>query len=187
MHKAIDVLFKLFEALMVVCLAGMVVMVFGNAVLRKLSDYGLVLFGGGITVSEEVSRIFFVWLTFVGAVVVARDGSHMGVETFVARFGPGGRKVLMLATNVLIVICCAVFFWGTWRQTPIHSGNYAPITGISMIWVYGVGFVASVGMGLVAAAQALRIATGRISEAEVRKFAGEFEDDLAETPKGRAE
>lgn len=187
MRKPIDLLFKLFEAVMVACLFGMVVMVFGNAVLRKLSDYGIVLFGGGITVSEELSRILFVWLTFVGAVVVARDGAHMGVETLVARFGPRGRRGLMLVTNVLIVVCCAVFFWGTWQQAPIHRGNYAPITGVSMLWVYGIGFVASVGMGLLAATQVLRIATGRISEAEIRRFAGEFEEDIAETARGRAE
>lgn len=187
MRGTIDTLFKLFEMIMVGCLAGMAIMVFGNAVLRKLSDYGLVLFGGGINVSEELSRILFVWLTFIGAVVVARDGAHMGVETLVARFGPDGRRLLMLFSNILIVLCCAVFFWGTWRQAPIHSGNYAPITGISMIWVYGIGFVASAGMGVLAAGQVLRIATGRITDAEVRRFAGEFEEDIAESARARAE
>lgn len=187
MRGTIDRLFKLFELIMVACLAVMVVMVFGNAVLRKLSDYGLVLFGGGIDISEELSRILFVWLTFIGAVVVARDSAHMGVETFVARFGPSGRKILMLTTNALIVLCCAVFFWGTWRQAPIHSGNYAPITGISMIWVYGVGFVASLGMGLISLAQIARILSGRVGDAELRRFAGEFEEDLAHSPRGHAE
>ena len=44
-----DRAFKVFEIAIVACLAAMVVMVFGNAVLRKLSDYGLVLFGGEST------------------------------------------------------------------------------------------------------------------------------------------
>ena len=44
--RVIDRAFKLFEVLIVLCLVAMVVMVFGNAALRKLSDYGLVLFGG---------------------------------------------------------------------------------------------------------------------------------------------
>ena len=48
---------------MVLLLAAMVVMVFGNVVLRYLFDTG-------IDVSEELSRYFFVWLTFIGAVVV---------------------------------------------------------------------------------------------------------------------
>ena len=55
--------FKLLEKLMVVLLTAMVVMVFGNVVLRYLFD-------SGIDVSEELSRYVFVWLTFIGAVVV---------------------------------------------------------------------------------------------------------------------
>ena len=45
-----------------VLLAVMVVLVFGNVVLR----YG---FNSGITVSEELSRWLFVWMTFLGAIV----------------------------------------------------------------------------------------------------------------------
>ena len=57
LDKAIDRLCRLFAVLMVACLAGMVVMVFGNVVLR----YG---FNSGITASEELSRWLFVWMTF---------------------------------------------------------------------------------------------------------------------------
>ena len=45
-------------------LAIMVVLVFGNVVLRYA-------FNSGITVSEEVSRWLFVWVTFLGAIWVA--------------------------------------------------------------------------------------------------------------------
>ena len=41
------------------CLAIMVVLVFGNVVLRYTMN-------SGITVSEELSRWLFVWLTFMG-------------------------------------------------------------------------------------------------------------------------
>jgi TRAP-type transport system small permease protein len=110
----IDRLFKLFELFIVACLVAMVVMVFGNAVLRKLSDWGILLFGGGIDISEELSRILFVWLTFVGAVVVARENAHLGVDTLVARFGTAGRTVMMVLSDLFVILCCAVFFWGTW-------------------------------------------------------------------------
>jgi hypothetical protein len=44
----------------------MVILVLGNVVLR----YG---FNLGITVSEEISRWLFVWLTFLGATLAMRD------------------------------------------------------------------------------------------------------------------
>ncbi|HEY8383277.1 MAG TPA: TRAP transporter small permease [Microvirga sp.] len=172
----IDRAFKLFEVLIVLCLAAMVAMVFGNAVLRKASDWGLVLFGGGIDVSEELSRIIFVWLTFIGAVVVARENAHLGVDTLVARFGTQGRTAMMVLSDLFVILCCAVFFWGTWRQAGLHVSNTAPITGMSMIWVYGVGFFASLGMGLLALARIVRALTGRLGPLELKHFAGEYED-----------
>ena len=172
--------FKGLEGLMVFLLAGMVVMVFGNVVLRYLFDTG-------IDVSEEMSRFFFVWLTFVGAVVVGRENAHLGVETLVAKLGETGRKVCMVLSDIFVVICCAVFFWGTWLQAEINATNYAPITEISMLWVYGIGYFTSLGLGLMAAFRILRVITGRITERELRAFAGDFADDEAHTLRERLE
>lgn len=171
--------FGFLELVITVCLAAMVVMVFGNVVLRYAFD-------SGIAVSEELSRYLFVWLTFVGAVVVARDNAHMGVETLVRRFGPSGRLLCMVISDSLILLCCAVFFWGTWRQAPLNASNVAPITGISMIWVYGIGFFASVGMGLMTALRLLRALTGNLRPGELESFAGETEGSGAAL-KGRLE
>ncbi len=64
--------------LMALCLVAMVVMVFGNVVLR----YG---FNSGITLSEELSRWLFVWMTFLGAVVALADRTHLGTDALVSR------------------------------------------------------------------------------------------------------
>jgi len=172
--------FKGLEGVMVLLLAGMVVMVFGNVVLRYLFDTG-------IDVSEELSRFFFVWLTFIGAVVVGRENAHLGVETLVGRLGEGGRKVCMVLSDIFVILCCAVFFWGTWLQAEINATNYAPITEISMLWVYGVGYFTSLGLGLMALLRILRVLTGRISERELRAFAGDYSDDEAHALRERLE
>ena len=62
--RALDMLGGLF-------LAIMVVLVFGNVVLR----YG---FNSGIVFSEEVSRFLFMWLTLIGALIVLREHGHLG-------------------------------------------------------------------------------------------------------------
>ena len=63
----------------------------------------------------------------------------------------------MVLSDVFIIICCAVFFWGTWLQAEVNATNYAPITEISMLWVYGVGYFTSIGLGLMAAYRILRV------------------------------
>ena len=58
MQKIVDGYFTVLKLAIVACLAIMVVLVFGNVVLRYA-------FNMGITVSEELSRFLFVWLTFL--------------------------------------------------------------------------------------------------------------------------
>src|SRR5690606_28084867 len=78
-QKLIDLFFRFLALLMILALASMALMVFVNVVLR----YGM---NSGIAISDEMSRYFFVWLTFIGAVVAHRENLHMGVETVVSRF-----------------------------------------------------------------------------------------------------
>ena len=179
MARAIDIVFKALEALLVLLLAGMVVMVFGNVVLR----YG---FNSGIGVSEEMSRYFFVWLIFIGAVVTFREGAHLGVETLVHRFGRGGRVVAMALSDVVVLGCCIVFFLGTLAQHEVNITNVSPVTGLNMIWVYGIGYFASVGIGLLVLGRLVRLALGRVPEAEIAAFAGDISEEVAAI-RGRAE
>ena len=180
MTRVANGFFHVLELLMVLCLAAMVVMIFGNVVLRYAFD-------SGIAVSEELSRYLFVWLTFVGAVVVARENAHMGVETLVARLGARGRSVCMGLTDTLVLTCCVLFFWGTWKQAPLNWTNTAPITGIPMLWIYGVGFFTSLGIGAITVLRLVRALTGRLREHELDAFAGDYEAADAAALKGRLE
>lgn len=170
MDRIIRWTFTSLEALMVLLLAAMTIIVLGNVVLR----YG---FGTGLVVSEELSRFLFVWLTFVGAVVIARQQMHLGVETLVGKLGPRGRLVCMILSDLTAILCCAIFFWGTWQQAEINATFYAPVTGISMLWVYGIGFFTSIGMGAIALARIVRALTGRLAPNELDAFAGIHEGE----------
>ena len=170
MERLIHWTFKGLEALMVALLAGMVAMVFGNVVLRYA-------FNSGILVSEELSRYFFVWLTFIGAIVAMREGAHLGVDAMVRLFGRGGRIVCLVLSDLLILVCCAVFGHGTWVQFAINASNVAPVTGLPMVWVFGIGLVTSICIGLLVAARLVRTLSGRITDEELAAFAGEMSDE----------
>jgi len=173
MQGLIDRTFRLLEVLLVGLLVCMVVMVFGNVVLR----YG---FNSGITVSEELSRYFFVWLTFIGAVVTFRERAHLGVETLVGIFPRSGQLISMILSDLIILLCCVVFFWGTWKQYPINATMTAPVTGLPLSYVFGIGFFTAGGIGLITLARILRALTGRITEDEIRLFAGHGTSEIRE-------
>lgn len=65
MQKTINLFYRILEIILVALLAGMSIMVFVNVVMRYTMN-------SGINVSEELSRYFFVWLTFLGAVLTFR-------------------------------------------------------------------------------------------------------------------
>ncbi|WP_426239449.1 TRAP transporter small permease [Pararhizobium sp. DWP1-1-3] len=166
MQKATDLFFRFLELLLILLLSGMAIMVFVNVIMR----YG---FNSGINVSEELSRYFFVWLTFIGAVVAFREHSHLGIETLVMFLSRRGRIICMSLSNLVIILCSAIFFWGTWKQFPINASMAAPVTGMSMIWVYGVGLFTGAGMAIIAIERLFRLLSGRVTDEEIAAFAGE--------------
>ena len=160
MRSVVEGYFRALKLVVVLCLAVMVVLVFGNVVLR----YG---FNSGITVSEELSRWFFVWMTFLGAVVAMRDHGHLGVDSLVKVLPAIGKKTCLVASHLLMLFATLLFLKGSWVQTEINLGTTAPATGFSLAWVYGVGIVFSVSVALILAYDLFRILTGRISEDEL--------------------
>ena len=160
MQKAIDLFFKLLELLVVVCMVAMVIMVFGNVVLR----YG---FNSGISVSEELSRWLFVWLTFMGAVIGLREHAHLGTDMLVGRLGPRGKKVCLVVAYALMLLMCWMLFNGSLEQTKINWDVTAPSSGASMAWFYSVGLVFSVSAAVVLLADLYKVLTGHASEADL--------------------
>lgn len=167
--KLVALIARLLEWTLVGLLAGMAAMVLLNVVLR----YG---FNSGITFSEEMARYFFVWLTFIGAVLTFGEHGHIGVETLVRRFARRGRVVCMGLSNAVVLLCAGVFLWGTWLQHEINASMTAAVVEMSMIWVFGVGYVSGLGIGVIAAVRLWHNVRGTTSDAEVARFAGEWDE-----------
>ena len=160
MKQLVNGFFRLLEGLVVLCLVAMVVMVFGNVVLR----YG---FNSGITISDEMSRYCFIWLTYIGAMVAMREKGHLGVDTLVLRLPLMGKKLCFFLSEVLMLLCNALFLLGTWKMHELQVSNVSPVVGISMIWIYGIGYVVGVVMSLMNLHQLYLLLTGQLSEADL--------------------
>jgi TRAP-type transport system small permease protein len=151
---------KVLEVVIAACLVVMVVLVFGNVVLR----YG---FNSGISVSEEVSRWFFVWLTFLGGVVALHEHLHLGTDALVGRLGPLGKKVCLVIGYLLMLFVCWLVFSGSLEQTKINWDVSAPSSGASMAWFYSVGVVFAVSSAAILLNDLFKLLTGRVSDADL--------------------
>ena len=103
------------EWLLIGILGFMVILVFGNVVLR----YG---FNSGIMFSEEVSRFLFVWMVFLGSVLMLRDNGHLGVHTITKMLPPAGKKICKFLGDSLTLACCVLLTIGGWQVPLFRTG-----------------------------------------------------------------
>ena len=157
------------EWLLIAMLGLMVIFVFGNVVLR----YG---FNSGITFSEEVSRFLFVWITFLGSVLVLHDNGHLGVHMMTSRLPMLGKKICKFLSDLLTFICCVLLTSGAITQVRLGMDNIAPVSGIPLGVVYASCAVCGVGMGFLLLISMFRLVTGKMTEEELSP--GEFDDLL---------
>ena len=172
MKKLNELFFRLAELTLVLMLSAMVVMVFGNVVLR----YG---FNDSIIYSEELSRFFFIWITFLGAIVTMRENAHLGLDSVVRKLSLRGKKACFAVSNLLMLMCCALMFYGTLKQHGINASTRSAVTELPMSWVYGVGYIASVAMGLMILGKLVRLARGEFNEADLIQVTDSEEDAAA--------
>lgn len=152
--------FKVLEVAMVLSLAAMSIMVFGNVVLRHF-------FNSGVNIAEELSRFMFIWLTFLGAIVAMREGGHLGVDILTRRLSGARLFAAVLLGQLLVLLCCVVLFWGLWQQRELHVANTGLVTGIPLIVVYGVAYLCAVSIGLLSLRNIAGLLSGRITPVQL--------------------
>jgi len=175
-----DALTRALEIVMVLCLVVMLVMVFGNVVLRLFLNTG-------IDLSEEIPRYAFVWMTFLGAIVGMRRHAHLGVDILVQALPVLGRKVCWGISQAIMLVCCLYIVYGTWLQHDIIAGNSSPVAQISMLWVFGVSYLTGSAIALICLSNLLRLLAGRVSDAELIDVHEEGMSDALEAEHEMAE
>jgi TRAP-type transport system small permease protein len=160
MERVVAGYFHLLKIIIVACLAIMVILVFGNVVLRYA-------FNMGITLSEELSRFLFVWLTFLGAIVAFHERGHLGVDMVVGRLSPAGKKACLIVSQLLMLYVTWLFLEGSWQQTLINLDVKSPSAGMSMGLFYGVGIIFSLSVGVILIHDLYRVLTGRMRDDEL--------------------
>ena len=160
LRKVIDAYCRLIGYLIAAMLAVMVVLVFGNVFMRYVLN-------SGFTVSEELSRWLFVWLTFMGAVVALRDNGHLGTDMLVGRLGPAGKKSCLGLSLLLMLYCLWLVFKGSYDQSVVNWQSTSAVMEVSMGWFYMSGVVFSIFGALIVFSDLWRLLTGQIADADL--------------------
>ena len=185
MNQLIERYCRFLDGVIALALALMVVLVFGNVVLR----YG---FNTGITVSEEVSRWLFVWLTFLGAIVALKEHGHLGSDMLVSRLPTIGKKICLVAGQLLMLYITWLLLKGSYQQAVINWDVQAPVTGAPVAIFYSAGIVFAIASGAILLYELWLALSGRLRDDELvmvkeSEEAGELEALQAELARENAQ
>lgn len=133
------------EYLMALALAVMVVLVFGNVLLRYA-------FNSGFAAAEELARLMFVWLIFLGAILALRHHGHLGVSMLQARLPRPARRACAVVSHLLMLYGLWLFASGSWTQTVIGMRTYSTVLRYPTAFMAASGLVCSASMIVIVAA-----------------------------------
>lgn len=114
------VLKHLVEALMALSLLGMVIAVFGNVVQRYV-------WGTGWVVSEELSRLLFVWLVCLAATLALGERQHLGFDLVTARLRGVAVPVFAWLSRILMAVGLYYLIVGAWQQVLVGMESRSPV------------------------------------------------------------
>ena len=179
-HSLLKGFDRLLEVTLVGCMVVMFVFVFINVMMRLLMN-------SGIDISEELPRFAFVWMCFVGAVVGMRRHSHLGVDMVVAALPLFGRKVCWGISQAIMAVCSVYMLYGTWLQHDIIEKNASAVMQVSMLYVYGISYLAGAAIIIICLANLVRLALGQVEEHELIDVQEEGMEEAHEIEKGLEE
>ena len=142
---------KICNVLMASCLGVMAVAVFINVVLR----YG---FGSGIAASEELSRLLFVWMVFIGATAAYPAGEHMAFTALVGalRDKPKAFLAMTLLIRLLVILGCVLIAWGAWQQVVVGLGSHSVVMAYPTALLPLPAFLCATIIGLMASVELIK-------------------------------
>ena len=88
-------------------------------------------FGSGIAASEELSRLLFVWMVFIGATAAYPLGEHMAFTSLLGALQrkPLAMRLLTVLIRLLVVAACAMLAWGAWQQVVVGMDSRSVVLG----------------------------------------------------------
>ena len=108
---------------------------------------------------EEIGEFALAWLTFIGAAIGIKRGTHFAVHILTERLPASLRRAITVGHYVLLVAFGGLVAIYGWQVSELNSQSYSPALDLNLRWLYlssVVGGVLIVIYSLAALAEALR-------------------------------
>lgn len=86
--------------------------------------------------AEEVPRLLFIWVSYMGIVVATRRGQNIRVTFFIEQLPPKGQLILEIFMHLVVVIMLVVLFWNVWPIISLNLKGTMYSTGWNNAWFF---------------------------------------------------
>lgn len=85
---------------------------------------------------EEIGEYALAWLTFIGAAIGIRRGTHFAVSIVVDRFPEPLRRAVSIGHSLLLVAFGAMVAVFGWQVSELNSQSFSPALDLNLRWLY---------------------------------------------------
>ncbi|WP_353067321.1 TRAP transporter small permease [Arcanobacterium hippocoleae] len=133
-----------------------------------------------VTWSEELAKILFVWLSFLGLAYVYGERGHMAVEFLARKFSAKLERALALWTHLIaFVLAIVVFIWGGLNAAINAWSQNLTALPVTIGSAYLVIPISGVAIALYAIYHLIEIATGKETNYPIPDAAENIANDVA--------
>ena len=166
MRNLLNALFRGVEFLMAFFLAVMITLVFLNVLLRYI-------FSTGFAWSEEIARLCFIYLVYLGSIGAMRDNQHLIIDSLLSRVPIIAQKTIYFLVQASIVWVMVILTQGSWQLVIQNLNDRWVATQFPIFLVYGVGVITGISITIIALANMYRLFVLGIPVSELLKVGGD--------------
>ncbi|MDR0440710.1 MAG: TRAP transporter small permease [Candidatus Accumulibacter sp.] len=155
-----NALFRGVEVLMAFFLTVMIALVFMNVLLRYF-------FSMGFAWSEEIARLCFIYLVYLGSIGAMRDNQHLIIDSVLTRIPVLAQKTIYFLVQIGIIWVMGILTMGSWQLVLQNLNDRWVATQFPIYLVYAAGLVTGVSITIIALANLYRLAVLGMSVSEL--------------------
>ena len=150
MKSLLNRLFRVIEIMIAVFLGLMIGLVFINVIARYVFSVGFVW-------SEEIARLCFIFLVYLGSIEAMRDNRHLLVDTLLIRAPKLLQTGIYAFTQIAIIWMMVILTQGAWRLVIQSRNNVWVATNFPSYIVHFFGCILGAAIVIIAASNLIRL------------------------------
>ena len=124
------------RGLLASCRWGVVLLVATITVIVALGVFFRFVLNNSLPWTEEVAKFVMVWLAFIGAPVVLKEGGHIAIDFVPARLPSPVGPIVMMLIQVIVMLVLAVLVFQGWALAWNALPQIATTVDVSLFYIF---------------------------------------------------